>query len=170
MPAKISELPKGTALHPVLSRNSVVATHDWTHMLSPVHRRNGYKMIAVTDTGDPHKVQNIVLYKKNHEKGYVSIVPFKRHVGLHSFLREEHRGKGLGFRMYEAALAHVYHSMGRKVIANRMAHSPDAHRIHTKLAQKYGLDYWADPNYRPKMGEKEPWYGEYKYTLKSEDE
>lgn len=73
--------------------------------------------------------------------GTVDIDPSRHgHASFHSYLAEPHRGKGLGFRMYEAAISHTRNTLGILQVKGGQ-HTPDAHRIHDKLAEKYGLNY-----------------------------
>lgn len=65
----------------------------------------------------------------------------ENHPGIepHSYLNEEHKGKGIGTAMYEALYAHaknehdIHHVYGG-------IHSKDAHALHDRLAKKHGFE------------------------------
>lgn len=81
-------------------------------------------------------------------------------------------GKGLGQALYEAAYAHAYHHLGERVVRGA-GHSTMAGRVHEKLAEKHGLKYYAEENpdkHNNADGSFDNAYGEYAYTLKSDDE
>lgn len=87
-----------------------------------------------------------------------------------SELGSDHRNQGLGTALYEAAMAHAYHSLGVRVITGD-THSSSAHRVHEKLARRHGLDYRAHKNRGPvdeDEGYRDSAYGPYEYALKAE--
>lgn len=80
-------------------------------------------------------------YKGTRLIGFVNAVNYKfgtAWIGISS-LEERHRGKGLGFALYEALLKHIA-GLGIKWVEGDV-HSSDAARVHQKLAKKYGLKY-----------------------------
>lgn len=89
------------------------------------------------------------------------------------WLYPEHRGKGLGFRMYDAAFQFAKNKLGITEVRGQ-AHSEDAHRIHKAIAQKYGVRYTAVPvrarpiDFGEEIGYVQPKYGSYRYTIKKE--
>lgn len=59
-----------------------------------------------------------------------------------SNLQPQYRGQGIGTAMYEAVLAHAYHRHGcRQAVGH--GHSPLAHRVHLRLAERHGTGYVA---------------------------
>lgn len=60
-----------------------------------------------------------------------------------SRVAEQHRSKGLGICMYEAALSHAK-KLGLKTLQGG-THSTMAHNLHKRLAAKHGLEYEAEP-------------------------
>jgi len=87
-------------------------------------------------------------------------------------VREEHRGKGLGLHLYEAAMAHAKHYHGAKKVVGSH-HSTFAHRAHEKVSARHGMSYsaellpWSKDN---KVGPYDNRYGDYEYKIKSEEE
>jgi GNAT superfamily N-acetyltransferase len=91
---------------------------------------------------------------------------------------DPHSGKGLGFAMYEAIIAHAQGLFGATHVMSNEPHSSMVHRVHQKLAEKHGLKYQAQPNIKPggRYPTEEAWrsaadqpydskYGPYKYTI-----
>lgn len=62
-----------------------------------------------------------------------------------SNLAEQYRGRGIGTAMYEAAMVQAYHRH-RCREARGSGHSPPAHRVHLRLAERhetgYATKYW----------------------------
>jgi len=92
----------------------------------------------------------------------------------YSEVHPEHRGQGIGRKMYEALMAHALHNYGTTRVVGGL-HSTLAHEAHKKLSQKHGFEgYDPKPNWDPEF-EEEPFrgpfndaYGKYSYTIKSE--
>lgn len=93
---------------------------------------------------------------------------------------DEHRGKGLGLAMYEAAYAHAHHTLGASRVQGG-EHSTAADAVHQKLAKKHGLEYesqlkpdaaWASDQFGSngddKVGDYDGRFEPYEYMLKSD--
>lgn len=160
---------------------------DYSHLLSPQHRSAGYQL-HVHQGGTK-------LYGKTPKDLFPSVE--LKHLGKDvgglsakvtgpamkitiSDVEEEHRGKGLGQKMYEASYAHAFHRMGVNTIHGD-AHSSMASRVHQKLAAKHGLEYQPQPNKglgadqlrpdewdRTEEGPYDFRYSPYSFTLKGE--
>lgn len=162
--------------------------HDYSHLLSPEHVKNGYQLKvstkpwARTSGGKQLQAQ---LFHNNSQIGNVDT-----EVGYdedpealfiyNSQIGEGHRGKGLGTAMYEATMAHAFHKMGAKRMVGEK-HSTSAAHIHKKVSDKHGMDYQFKENWGPgRFSEtKKDWenrfkgpydgrYESYNYTIKSE--
>lgn len=155
---------------------------SYSHILSPIHRKNGYTLTAATAyTFEGHMGKqaslNLILrhhgreagwirFYVAHRKGITAVMPYD------SYLDVQHRGKGLGFRMYEALAAHGKAEGGTHMVGS--AHTEHADRMHKRLSEKYGFNYRSKQlkrptvlDFNPQVGEKIPLkYGAYKYPLK----
>ena len=82
----------------------------------------------------------------------------------HSWLDDEHQGKGLGMEAYELLFARLK-ECGIKTIAG-LTHSSSAARVHQRLAFKYGYEY---PYLHDDASGGHPYdetFGPYRYALK----
>lgn len=153
------------------------ARGNYDHILTRLHRKMGYGL-QVTDSGGAPAAKLTHQGKTVGElNGFYTSVPNSSYtLGITAaHLGEEHRRKGLGFRMYEALIGHAYHNEGVKTVIG-FRHSAAAHAVHKKIAAKYGVDYKA----RDLKGEGEVLpmgnqdeevkmtRGPYKYTFKNE--
>jgi len=165
--------------------------HDYSHLLPQHHRDNGYSIRLETDTstGDyPRKyIKSELLRTTSRSNGgplwakvgeVVGLMyptdPHHLDVTFSELSGNEHKGKGLGKSMYEALYAHAYHVHGAKTVGGT-THSTLAHRVHSGLAAKHGLDYRAEKEPRqnpdnPGSLEFDNAFGQYRYAMKSETE
>lgn len=150
--------------------NSGETIHDYSHTLSPEHRKSGYSLtIKTTPVGDDkivsanlkHRKEDVGVAVGSHRGGSLNITG--------SEIEDDHRGKGLGQTMYEALMAHAAHNGIKNVVGG--VHSSMAYRVHRGLGQKHGMDY--RPNVRDEGNSLEngPYdgkFGPYQYALKNE--
>lgn len=147
------------------------STFDYSHVLSPEHRDNGYSL-HVSHNASSGTVNATLRH------GQITVGEAK---GLHEGLNlnvedaeiaEGHQGKGLGQHMYEGIMAHGFHKLGAKNMAGSI-HSTMASRVHQKLSAKHGLDYKATKTPAPQLAAPEPGpydarVGPYSYAIKQE--
>lgn len=147
--------------------------HDYSHLLSPALK--GYSLI-VRHHEAPHGLEfQANVFHGGRAVGSLvggedrKMAPDTLQVHL-SDLDDDHRGKGLGQAMYEAAFKHAndFFSID-KVMGDK--HSTAADKVHRKLAAKHGWDYV--PKVVPGKEDKKPSdYDErfqpYSYVLKEE--
>ncbi len=181
----------------------VETEYDYSHVLPKKHRDAGYKIEVTHKTypeePDARKVYGSeVIYAHALHNGKsvgrveAIVKPSRKHwegpaIEPHSHLDEEHRGKGLGKAMYEAAYAHAYKNGIRQVEGG--PHTAAASAVHESLAAKHGFVYQPDWSPEPEDDTHDPEaddfdqerhnrqprdqhegaYGDYRYTLKSED-
>jgi hypothetical protein len=156
--------------------------YNYDHVLSPQHIAQGYSM-HVEDYGptpeepNQHDVHVIVRHPMHKERiGYIT---GKHYAMNHSvdpeyseILNPVHRGKGLGQAMYEAFYAHGKHVKGATRVIGGI-HSSAASGLHSKLAQKHGLNYKPMPNgYKlpERNGAFDFAHAPYEYALKSQED
>lgn len=150
------EIPRNTAL-------GEVPSYDYSHVLSPEHREQGYSLHVQETPGQSYEAQLF-----HHNKGVGEVIGDLNGAGTitpHSELDGEHRGKGLGRSMYEALYAHAFHSGVRYVRGGN--HSQSASLVHESLARRHGLDYtpeWVGAEDDDTPAE----LGRYGYALKGE--
>ena len=161
-------------------------TYHYTHLLPDNLRHEGYEVRAhdyiaedglptlevegYAPTPDGLKSVGVLNTAYSKDKGVMSI--FTSHV------HPEHRSKGLGMSMYEAALTHAKQHLGLTHVRGG-THSTMAQKVHAKIAEKHGLTYDAEPAIGGAYDSKRAWdravqgsfderYDNYKYTIKSE--
>lgn len=150
-------------------------THDYSHLLKPEHRQAGYSLsvqrLPHFDEGPGHKRFDAVLHHNGKEVGSASACTGCGVQGAMSIdtttVSREHRGKGLGSAMYEAAMAHGHNELGAKHLRGGI-HSTSASRTHMALSRKHGLGYKPDRVAHNAEGEQDSNFGPYSYALKSE--
>jgi hypothetical protein len=172
----VADLPKGKEIyqHPALSNGPGVRTFDYSHLLTPEHREQGYELLVQDNRTGSAKAR---IYHPKHS--VVGVVEGQIHDGPKptlnvgwSKLHEDHRGKELGVSAYEALFAHAkQHHNVETVSSMGNYHSSMAHAAHRKLSQKHGMDYKAEflDNRLPK-GPNDQKFGPYEYELKNETE
>lgn len=188
----LSAIPKGKPLDRVFPKGEIhQRILNFTHLLTPIHRRNGYEMHAYRPLPSPYyrlrgeddprlmAYDHVIHVFHNKKKvGEVQIVPNAvwhqgepvgvRSVEFHSKLAQPHRGKGIGFRAYEAAISYARNHLDVKLVSGG-EHTADAHRVHEKLAAKYGLKYkGGEPQVYNRWGDNKQWHKPYRYAIKSE--
>ena len=139
--------------------------YDYSHLLTPLHRASGYKLHVFHNSTPGHDMPlRAAVIHRNEEVG--DLVCLNRGGALepHANIDSPHNGKGLGRRMYEAALAHAYHVGGFKTVAGSH-HSPDAALVHESLANRHGLSYKKTPTPDPGAKVRGLVHGPYKYDL-----
>lgn len=179
---KAEELNKALADIPIgekLSNNK----YDYSHVLKPEHKQEGYSINVLNDNGKLFSVLNHNgkavgnVYGSHNDSNTLDLSS-----GFASHISPEHQNKGLGKAMYEALLAHAHNDMGiDKIVGGK--HSTSASRVHSALSAKHGLDYKPELNEEASMSDEEyndkmpkglsaftsnVKFGPYSYTLKSE--
>lgn len=137
--------------------------HNYNHVLDP-KRHAGYS-IALHHS--PGKMIARVL-RGGKVIGYVNGEVSGKTIRPHAFLKENHRGKGLGLAAYEALYAHAMRN-GVTTVAGD-PHTEDAHRVHLALAAKHGLKYrpaWTPDDEDVEERESARDAGDYRYLLKN---
>lgn len=186
----LSDIPKGPEITGELHDTSGAKHHDYSHLLPKDLKNQGYslKVRHLPPTGQPgltnHKLSAIVSHTS--ESGYPweigevrANLKHGRDInnvhGLHtsigdSFLDPDHRGKGLGFAMYEALLGHARNELGATHVGSEQAHSSLASNIHKKLAQKHGFNYnpQTNPEGNSVPGDYDAKMAPYSYAIKNE--
>jgi hypothetical protein len=161
--------------------------YHYTHLLPENLRTAGYEVKAsegLNEVGTPSL--NIYVQSPNPSGNGSRLVGFLNTVyhPKDSYMRvtsarvnEQHRSKGLGISMYEAALSHAKR-LGLKTLHGG-THSTMAHNLHKKLAEKHGLKYEAEPSIggpysdfsawnRAPSGSHDEKYGSYEVDLQPE--
>jgi GNAT superfamily N-acetyltransferase len=149
--------------------------YDYSHVLTDKQRSDKYGIVVTSGPKGVDRHLLSILTHNGHEVGLVcGIVSHKptfsnkvRPPGItpHSTIDEEHRGKGLGVALYEAAYAHAKNHLGVNY-ADGGHHSLDASRVHKRLAAKHGFDY--DPEEDDEEGSQGQ--GPYTYPLTAKAE
>lgn len=126
---------------------------DYSHLLPP-HAQQTHEL-SVSFSPENNTLysqfrQKGTSYAEGQAKGHIigveddahrEVSGSENHPGIepHSYLNEEHKGKGVGTAMYEALYAHaknehdIHHVYGG-------IHSRDAHALHDRLAKKHGFE------------------------------
>jgi len=162
----IRDIPRGQQRPqtPEESENAHTPEFDYSHVLSPEHRANGYGLTVLNDGPDGDIAAHLHHNGKRVGEVYGDLqdYPGARGVSVHSDLRTEHRGQGLGTAMYEALYAHAYHNGVRRVYGHQ--HTDAAGGVHEALARKHGLAYSPE-----EPGEDSDFSrGKYGYQIKAE--
>lgn len=144
----IADIPEGKVIthHP----ESGVATYDYSHLLSP-KSQSEYKLIlrviprvkSINVHVEPIKGGDPVgqfTGNWHEEKGQTAVTPHE------VLVDDNHRRKGLGVAMYEAAYSHASKHFGATVASGGI-HSTSAMKLHSKIARKHGLGYKPEPAY-----------------------
>ena len=153
------------------SKNS--SLFDYTNILPKKLTDKGYSLKI--ENRDGNREWNVgLLYRKRQVgevRGYLrsmvsSLSDGQRIRGVepHSHLEREHRGQGLGQKMYEALFAHVRGNHGVTHVRGGV-HSKAAEQVHRSLARKHGFDIVGSDYDSTK--ENYP-YGDYEYGLGEE--
>jgi GNAT superfamily N-acetyltransferase/predicted RNase H-like HicB family nuclease len=170
------------------SSDTTLKNYDYSHVLSPLFKRS-YRISIRERVNTNPKFYSVVMQAKNKKPtakwdGHIFASVHDNNGPKHvivedSFLHPDHRGKGLGLALYEAALAHAKHVHEVAEVRGGY-HSTSAHNVHKRLSEKHGMRYEAPTTagdmYDPDDYFKSPpraydaKYGHYKYTLKSEDD
>ncbi len=166
-------------------KGAFTQSHDYTHLLKPEHQQAGYKLQIHHDSDSGTMAATLHhagstpapgVKKTWHSGDMVGSVvadtsPVNKNISVSTTsLDAEHRGKGVGMAMYEGLFAHAKNHLGlRSVIGGD--HSTMASAVHTKLAQKHGMDYKAEPipeRAHVPSGQHDAKVGPYSYALKAE--
>lgn len=122
---------------------------DYSHFLSPKLRRRGFKITMlesepydrldrkgaialyawITD-GDNDSAGRVEAEVYRSPEGKIIVNPYESEV--------DYRGLGLGQMAYEALYTHAFHYLGATRASGGESSSP-AHRMHQRIAEKYGL-------------------------------
>lgn len=129
-------------------------TYDYSHHLDEGMRNQGYRLWLAEDVGSENqKLVNLRLMSPGRRaavgefEGYL-MPRTLRSPELevrYSNVQGDHRGKGLGQKMYEAAYAHALHHHGTDQVSG-WEHSTSASKMHARLAQEHDLKYNPRPN------------------------
>jgi GNAT superfamily N-acetyltransferase len=156
------------------------AVYDYSHVLSPEHRAQGYKMYVGHEEppewmggGGKHPVVHLMHPSMSNGDGVPvgMIIAHSNGNKIGTYLTDlasEHHGKGLGQSMYEALYAHSKHVLGATHVVGDL-HSTMASKVHQKLSDKHGLGYKAIPNPKPpkmNIGAFDNRFQPYSYELK----
>jgi hypothetical protein len=161
----------GGSTYPV--PGAFTGSHDYTHALKPEHQQAGYSMQVHHDNSPGTQQLAVTLHHGGNMIGSVNadVFPTNKNMSIDTAeLHADHRSKGVGMAMYEGLLAHAKNHLGvRSVVGGD--HSTMASTVHTRLAQKHGMDYKAQPN--PGMaakpsGPSDGKVGPYSYAIKAE--
>lgn len=149
---------------------------NYSHVLTPLQRARGYRIHLYVNQrkfAPGHNYEAHIVHS-NKSVGSVTGRFFdepsvkgdqKRLHIVYGDMNESHQGKGLGKAMYEALMTHAAHTGATRVTGS--SHSSMAHRVHSSLAAKHGLNYSAeaDPGVT-KLGPFDDKFGDYGYDLK----
>lgn len=152
----ISKIPVGKLIGRT-SRNSRdwrQAKHDYSHLLHPIQRRNGFRLyLTHTHFNGRDEVGNLtatVIHTKRNNK---EVSRVDGHVYPDGRLAIElaetdpgFRGRKLGLRCYEAVMAHAKNKLGATRVVGG-THSSMAHGAHKKISALHGMNYTASPDY-----------------------
>lgn len=162
----IADIPPGTKVKD--------GVYDYSHVLDPKHRASGYSLQVFdglrdgwresTPDDSPVELEAVLLHKG---KGIGSVQGYRPHdpmgMEVHSGIdHKDHRGQGLGVKMYEAIYAHA-RNRGIKSVSGSY-HTEEAGRVHDSLARRHGIDYLPDSG----LEDDDHSRGPYSYTIKSE--
>ena len=184
----LKDIPGGK----MLSNNGSVALLDYSHVLPPELSRDGYgirlKVINVgrrIGSGGDGLSITADINKNGHfiggANGDVSSKPNgERHLDIElSDVEDAHQGKGLGAAAYEAMMAFAHNGLKCTHVTGG-EHSSIVSKLHSRLAQKHGMEYVPQPNFPSKgFADEEAWnakkpgpydakYASYKYLLKAD--
>ncbi len=144
---------------------------DYSHALPEEHRNAGMSL-KVTHVAQAHPVEEHTVTTLNHGGKVVgSVTAYVRNQGQgkgiepHSMLLPKYQGKGLGQAMYEATYAHAKNALGISQVEGG-PHSPEAHKLHTRLAAKHGFQYSAPLT--PELAGTDYPHMPYSYAIKDE--
>lgn len=153
----------GVAIDPMLGK---MKEYDYSHVVPPDLRAQGYgiRVRHRPETSGFHAFEAALMHD-GAPVGYVRAGASRGSIEPHSEIQAQHQGKGLGTAIYEALYRHAQLNGVTKVSGGH--HSPDAARVHRKLAAKHGLEYHAEPG-DPRDFQGRGSFGEYEYTIKSE--
>lgn len=171
--ADIKGKPLGSRPDPTPGYEGELHEHDYTHLLPTEYQQQGYKLTTGHRETKIHGPGNYfvetILTDPNGSHGQLSsFASASKFANIGSaYLSEKHRGKGLGQAMYEAHLSHLKNVVGMEAVAGS-THSTSAHHVHSKLAQKHGLEYEATKRHNKEPGPYDEAYSSYSYDLKSE--
>jgi hypothetical protein len=128
--------------------------YHYTHLLPESLRNEGYEIKGMEGINEVGVPQLHITVMSPHPSGNGSrLVGFlntvyhskdKYMVVTSSRVNEQHRSKGLGICMYEAALSRAK-QLELKTLHGGV-HSTMAHNLHKRLAEKHGLNYEAKPS------------------------
>lgn len=177
----------------ILNNNGQVAMVDYSHVLPPELKKDGYGLrIKVVNLGrrigsggDGMSITADITHQSGKfvggATGQVASKPNgERHLDIDlSDVEDAHQGKGLGLAAYEAMMA-FSHNVLKATHVTGGEHSSLVSKLHSRLAQKHGMEYVPQPNF-PSNGfaNQEAWeakapgpydakYAGYKYLLKAD--
>jgi len=122
---------------------------NYDHLLDPQHIAQGYSLRVTVPSEDDYVTH---LYHNGQKVGKLESGRSPR--GHETLMindatikpsEPDHRGKGLGVKMYEATYAHAKNKLGYTHVSGHL-HSTLASRVHSSLAQKHGLMYEPEPS------------------------
>jgi hypothetical protein len=162
----ISNIPQGKEVQKDL--------HDYNHLLPPHLRAEGYRLFISTEQPQFHMLNEGIPDSSSHIEAIVA--HGKKQVGQvkgrvdhdnktlmigSSKVVHPHNGRGLGAAGYEAVMAHALKAHGANIV-HGYVHNPAAAAVHSKIAAKHNLGYYA-----PRMPN--GMHGEYAYLIKNDD-
>jgi GNAT superfamily N-acetyltransferase len=178
----ISLIPPGPEVREsrnVIAPNSHLSSqgyrvHNFGHVLSPEHQQAGYQLHVLHNPKSGGI--NAIMTQRDpvyglRQVGYLKSIHEGQNLEVNDAdLDKSYWGKGLGTAMYEAVMAHGFHSGARQVVGD--IHSTLAPKAHQRISAKHGMDYQATPTPAPQLisghGPDDNRVGPYQYALKTE--
>lgn len=180
----LADIRVGDEIEEKADKRYGVKYFDYNHVLPEEMRNAGYGLVLKHQSIEDRWPENshyleMELYHKNDGRiGALSADVQHRYIEpmVAEIKHTEHRGKGLGFYMYEALFAHAKNYCNVTHVSGGV-HSTMASKVHQKLAKVHGMNYEPRPFLAGQT--KEEWeqsetgpfddrYNAYKYALKSE--
>lgn len=144
--------------------------HDYSHVLSPQHRADGYTLHVTPGIADSltatlsHKGMEIGAAVGRMNGSAINVHGTDIDGARNKSGDYQHRGKGLGASMYTALMAHARHAHGA-MTAEGGIHSTSASRTHASLARQHGVAYQPKKVGSNPVGDRDENYGAYSYAL-----
>lgn len=146
---------------------------DYSHLLPESARKEGLRLLVDPDVREGTGTLDASIRREGIWGDVGNLYGIVRNgrleIGL-SNVDPELRGKGIGTALYEGIMQHAAQELGvSKVAGDR--HSTSASKVHSKISDKYGLDYKPVQTKKPKSevpSDYDERFDQYEYTLKEE--
>ncbi len=142
----ISDIRMGDEVEEKADRRYQIKHYDYNHLLPDEFKSMGYGLALKHQSfGDGHYLEAELTHNREHV-GHLSADINGRYIEpmVAEIKNPDHRGKGLGFYMYEALFAHARGKCGATHVSGGV-HSTMASKVHQKLARVHGMEYEAIP-------------------------